>query len=35
VNYDIGPLTTIYLSILIMTAIFVIPLLSTKCSTLL
>jgi len=33
VNYDIGLLTTIYLSALIMTAIFAIPLFSTICST--
>jgi len=34
-NYDIGPLTTIYLSTLIMTAIFPIPPFSTIYSTIL
>ena len=33
VNYDFGPLNTIYLSALIITAIFAIPLFSTICST--
>jgi hypothetical protein len=33
VNYDIGPLTTIYLTALIITAIFAISLISTLCST--
>jgi len=33
VNYDIEPLTKIYLSALIMTAIFANPLFSTKCIT--
>jgi len=33
VDNNVGPLTTIYLSALIMTAIFAIPLFSTVCST--